>query len=102
MINHKYKMLWTFGDGGTYESMGYNLENLIIEMINIQENQQAKFIFVDRKENDETGDTFNIHFVVAEQTYEYQCGANPNDVADFIESYVNEWGYEDTVEIQTI
>lgn len=102
MINHKYKMLWTLGDGDVYESKAHILEQLIIEMINTQENNEAKFIFVDRKENDETGDTFHIHFVVAEQTYEYECGANPKDVAEFLESYVNEWGYEDKIEIKQL
>lgn len=101
MINYKYKMVWNF-ENDSYESKSQSLENLIVEMINIQENNEAKFIFVDRKENDETGDTFHIHFVVSGETYEYDCGANAKNVAEFLESYINEWGYEDTIEIQTI
>lgn len=106
MINHKYKMLWTHtyldDDIFTYESKSLSLEGLIIDTINNMENGNAKFIFVDRKENDESGDTFAIHFVVDEQTYEYDCKATTQGVSEFLETYVNEWGYEDKVEIQTI
>jgi len=101
MINYKYKMIWNF-EQGSHISYSQSLENLIVEIINTQENHEAKFIFVDRKENDEHGDSFHIHFVVCGNTYEYYCGANTLGVAFFLQSYINEWGYEDTVEIQTI
>ena len=105
MIRHKYEMTRTWESDGTkdtYTRKSQSLEQLIIETINIQENNQAKFIFVDRKENDEAGDLFKVHFVVLDETYEYECAATPKDVAELLELYVSEWGYQDTIEIQTI
>jgi len=48
MINHKYEMTRTWESDGakeTYTSKSQSLEQIIIETINIQDNNQAKFIF---------------------------------------------------------
>lgn len=89
MIKNNYQ--WSlYGDSAVLKGTVYSLESFIKEIIELYSSDEVKFVFIDRKENDETGDTFSIHFVEGEATHEYECGATPKDVAQFLDNLAQE------------
>lgn len=101
MKKYNYRWIWTDQDN-TYKNLSYSLENIIKEIVEYYYSGDVMFFFVNRKENDETGDTFHIHFVVADQTYEYECGANPDDVAEFLNELAEECDRPDSFDIENL
>ena len=101
MINNKYQ--WALHrDLAVLKGTAYSLESLIKEIIELYSSNEVKFVFIDLKENDDTGDTFSIHFVDGEETHEYECGANPKDVAQFLDHLAQEHQRQHTFEITKI
>lgn len=96
-----YTWFWNDGDE-TYTNKAYGLENIIEYMVRHYFDETARFIFVDRKVNDETGDTFHIHFVENDNTHEYHIGVEPTDVAQFLADLAVECNKNDVFEIERI
>jgi hypothetical protein len=101
MIKKNYTWYWNDGDA-TYTNKAYSLENIIEAIIKYYFHGETRFVFVDLRENDETGDKFHIHFVENDITHEYHIGTNPNDVAQFLADFAKECNRADTFEIEKI
>lgn len=91
---------WKLNSGvAVVTGTSYSLESFIKEIVELYSIDDTRFLFIDLKENDETGDTFAIHFVEGETTHEYECGANPKDVAQFLNALAKEYQRPHTFEL---
>jgi hypothetical protein len=101
MNHYKYRWIWTDQED-IYTNIAHSLDEIIKEIVDYYFGEDVCFFYCDRKENDETGDTFSIHFVEAGITHEYTIGANPYDVAQFLDELAEECERPDSFHIDQI